>query len=525
MIKLIKLIYINLLSLLDYNKIIIANNNNVKSGYEYKPILLVILSIIYGYISYVLLTLLGKVVDDKTIILNIIFIFTTILSIVISIYCSNNTLYNSEDNDYLYSLPIKKNYIILSKLFNIYIKNILFILIFLISGLLAYNNYVKVDETISLIYFIIAIFIPIIPIIIASIISYIINYLKTKEDTKINFIIKISLLLILSLIVFLIFKYKSNNIETNLKNITKILSFIYPIYYLYKITINYNNLITLFIYIAIIIGPLHIFTKYLSNNYIRMCSILNGVKKTKKFIYPKTPQRTKFSGFMHKEYLTIINNKKYFNTSFRTSLTITIAMLIALLLININKIQEIELFNTYFNIFIPVLLSFVVCINSSTISSISIERENIELLKSYPISFNKILLAKYLIGFLFHLIFIIINALIITIFFRPVLFTIVMCYITPIISSLFANLLYLILDYKYPAKNEKSETNILNQRILSFIPPITGIIIGFTQLFLPIINNYKIVVLTHTLVLILLTIALIIYLIINNKKFYNNLNR
>ena len=50
MIKLIKLIYINLLSLLDYNKIIIASDNNVKSGYEYKPILIVILSIVYGYI-------------------------------------------------------------------------------------------------------------------------------------------------------------------------------------------------------------------------------------------------------------------------------------------------------------------------------------------------------------------------------------------------------------------------------------------------------------------------------------------
>ena len=150
---------------------------------------------------------------------------------------------------------------------------------------------------------------------------------------------------------------------------------------------------------------------------------------------------------------------------------------------------------------------------------------NQELLKSYPINFKKILLAKFLTGFFFHLIFIIINALIITIFFRPTLFTIIMCYITPIIASIFFNLLYLTLDYKYPAKNEKNETNIINQRILSFIPPIIGIIIGFTQLFLPILNNYVVVVLTHTVVLFILIIILFTYLIINNKKLYDNLTR
>lgn len=525
MIKLIKLIYINLLSLLDYNKIIIASNNNVKSGYEYKPILIVILSIVYGYISYVLLITLGNVINDKTIILNIIFIFTTILSLIISIYCATNTLYNSEDNEYLYSLPIKKNYIILSKLFNIYIKSILFIIIFLISGLLAYNNYVKVDETLSLIYLLIALFIPIIPIIIASIISFIINYIKTKEDKKINTIVTIIILLIISIIAFLIITNKSSNIETNLKVLTKILSYIYPIYYLYRITILHNNLITLFIYITLIIVLLHYFTKYLSKNYIRICSLLNGIKKIKKFEYPKIPKYSKLSTFIHKEYLTIMNDKKYFNTSFRTSISLTIALLLLLSLINIDKITEIENFNAYFNTFIPLLLSFMVCVNSSTISSISIERENLELLKSYPINFKKILLAKFLTGFFFHLIFIIINALIITIFFRPTLFTIIMCYITPIIASIFSNLLYLTLDYKYPAKNEKNETNIINQRILSFIPPIIGIIIGFTQLFLPILNNYVVVVLTHTVVLFILIIILFTYLIINNKKLYDNLTR
>jgi ABC-2 type transport system permease protein len=220
-----------------------------------------------------------------------------------------------------------------------------------------------------------------------------------------------------------------------------------------------------------------------------------------------------------------MHDKKYFNTSFRTSIFLTIALILALSIINIDKLTQIENFNAYFNIFIPLILSFMICVNSSTISSISIEMENLELLKTYPIKFRKILLAKFLTGFLFHLVFIIINALTITIFFRPTLFTIIMCYITPIIASIFSNLLYLLLDYKFHAKGEKSETNIINQRILSFIPPIVGIIIGFTQLFLPILNNYVVVVLTHTVVLFILIIVLFTYLIINNKKLYDNLTR
>ena len=262
MIKLIKLIYINLLSLLDYNKIIIANKNNVKSGYEYKPIIIIIISLLYGYISYTLLNHLGKGLSDKTILLNILFIINTIVSLIISIYCSISTLYNNSDNDLLFALPIEKKYIILSKLFNIYIKNILFIAIFSISSLLAYHNYDTLDETLILIVIIFTIMIPIIPIFISSIISYISNYINATNNKSIKVTIKTILTLTILLIAFIIYKNNLfNDLEILFKNISKITSYIYPLYYLYRITVINYNLLTLFIFIFISILLISILKK------------------------------------------------------------------------------------------------------------------------------------------------------------------------------------------------------------------------------------------------------------------------
>ena len=523
MIKLIKIIYINILSLLDYNKIVIANKSNVKSGSEYKPIIIIIVSILYGLLAYNILNGLGQVIQDKQLILEIIFIFTTILSFIISLYNCNNSLYKNADNDILFSMPIQKEHIILSKLFNIYIKNILFILIFAFVGLLAYNNFVPVDKALALIIFIISFTIPLIPIIVASIITYSENYIELKYTSILKNIIKLLFISLIVIVIYFSFKTRSNSIETTIKTIIYNLSYIYPINYLFKITVKNLNLLTLFLILFISISLTIIFVKYLAKNYIKMCSILGGIKKNQKRVYQYNSSSTKLTGLINKELNYLFNDKMYLGTSFKNSLIFTIFLILFIIVFGTKTLTTNEEFMDYFNILAPSLLSLMICINSSTISAISIERENIDTLKTLPINFSKVLLSKFLIGVIFNLFFITINELLIIIFIKPNTFSAVMCFLIPLLSSVFTNSFYLILDYKFPALSEKSENVILNQRLICFIPPITALLHILFPFIFPIIRKSKVLLLTQVTFLIFLIIICLIYLLINNKKLYNKL--
>ena len=54
MMKIIKLIYLNILGLFDINKIVVARSRGVVSSSEKKVVITTIISLLYGYIIYVI---------------------------------------------------------------------------------------------------------------------------------------------------------------------------------------------------------------------------------------------------------------------------------------------------------------------------------------------------------------------------------------------------------------------------------------------------------------------------------------
>ena len=523
MIKLIKLIYINLLSLLDYNKSEIAKANDIKSGYEYKPILLLILSGVYAYITYELINSLTLAVTDKTLILKMIFIINSILCLVIGVYNCKINFFSNKENEFLFSMPIEKSHIIISKLFNIYLKNILIITIFTASSLFAYNNAVSVDKTLLLISLVIIFITPIIPIIIASFLSFISNYIELKYSSIIRNLIKIFFLSILLLVVYIVFYSKDTSLDNTLNTIFTNISYIYPLNFLYNITIINSNLLTLLLLLLISIIILFLYTKNMSNNYIKYCSILSGISKNKNFTLKSCKKNNKLFGSMKKEFNCIFNNKLYLSSSTRFSLLFSIVIFVLLAVFDITPIKEYELFDAYFTVFAPTILSLVICINSSTISSISIEKDNIYNIKSFPINFKTVLLSKFLVGFILNLVFILFNFIIVLLFIKPSTFALYACLFFPIVAALFSNTLYLTLDYKFPYRDDNDDHKILNNRLVSFVPALTGICIGFLPLFFPIVRQYRIVLITHGVFIFILLIVCLIYLLINHKKMYNSL--
>ena len=182
--KLFKLIYVNLLSLFDINKIIIAREDGVKSNLEKRTILVALINVVYAYFLYVILNKL--VVTDKVVLLVIGFFVSTLLCFLSDISTVEQLIFRSDDTEFLFSYPITRTQILFSKLFTVYLKNLVGTALFMIVSLLSYyNSGGVVTDTLFVMVLLVSLTIPILPIIIATIISYVDDYYKTKTHNSI----------------------------------------------------------------------------------------------------------------------------------------------------------------------------------------------------------------------------------------------------------------------------------------------------------------------------------------------------
>ena len=170
--KLIKLIIVHIMGWLNYNNIVKEIESGVRGKHEIRTILVVIVSLFYGYFLYFLFNYLGVKLIDKTLIYLIGFIVSSIVCFYVSFIHVDPIIFKSEDSEYLFSLPLTKHQIIFSKLFSIYIRNLFYVLIVMIPCILAYAKLVTINETIVLLYIISCLCIPFIPILFSVLVYY-----------------------------------------------------------------------------------------------------------------------------------------------------------------------------------------------------------------------------------------------------------------------------------------------------------------------------------------------------------------
>ena len=204
--KFFRLVYINLLSLFDINKIAIAKKDGVKSNLENKNIITGFLLVAYIFIVYSIFSLFK--LNNCFLLFNLAYLAGSLFCLVMNVFVIEPLIFKNEDNDILFSLPLTRQQILFSKLFNVYLKNIFAVAVLMISaGIVFYNSGTSITDTQVLMIIIGSILIPIIPMIIATVIAYINDYFKIKMNN--NYLYKICkylLLVVLFIVIYLLFK-------------------------------------------------------------------------------------------------------------------------------------------------------------------------------------------------------------------------------------------------------------------------------------------------------------------------------
>lgn len=523
--KFIKLVRVKILELFDFNKIRVAREDGVKSNLELKTILVGIMAVVYGYILYKVFLTID--LENKFLILSIGYLISSLLCLFANLFIIEPVILKSNDSEMLFSLPVSRYQILFSKLFVVYLRNIVLVGIVMIASFLSYGYFVKdLSDTFVLMGILSTLLIPVGPIIFATVVVYGNQYFKIKSNN--NLLFKIGRLLVIGcFVMFLVWFFRDVRVE-NLNALLEMLvnkgHILYLMSFLFDSALSNENIWWFILQISSSVFFIYVYTLVISNHYLKIVSMLKGQKKKNDFVYKRKICLGSFWGFVRKELLGLFHNKFYLFNTIGMMVVFSVLLVFGLAVFNFEKFYEIENFKFYLNLYVPTLLAMLVTMSSSAIHSMSLEKKNIEMLRTMPVRMEKVVLAKWMTNVIVGSVFVFINGTAAWYYLELSKWSTLFSYLVPLVALMFVSLISVLLDYRFINTLEQDDNVILKQRVLGMIPTFLGLIIGIGPFFIPAYKKYNLLLGSYVLAMVIGMFICGLYLVVMRERLLENLN-
>ena len=309
------------------------------------------------------------------------------------------------------------------------------------------------------------------------------------------------------------------------------------IYYpvgLYVSLINKFNIVEFIKLLLVNIVPFVLFIILGSKLYFKIIfNFQNNFVRQKKYSKRNIfKQKKPITSLVSKELRRYLSSPVYmFNTSFGLILVVAISIILVIKGEDVfNYILQSYQINANISIYVCFyfLILFSTAMTSISSSSISLEKETINITKCLPIKEELILKSKILSCFIIELPFLLLGELIFFFYFKPNIFYIASIFLIGFIVILLSALIGLIVNLKYPKMNASNDTEVVKQSISSMISIFIGMglfvisIISFVYLS-KIFSTEKYIVL-HLVILSIINLVLYYILINYSVKDYRRIN-
>ena len=203
--KFLQVVKINILQSFSFTK---NNSSKLKSERQKKTLktfgVIAIVGYIMWYVYYLSKTLLPgfTAIGKPLYVIAFLFVICSFYVFFSNLFRIKNVLFDFKDYDLLMSLPIKRSSVIASKIVSLYIVNLIYTLIIMLPGYVAYVT--TLDMPNDLIFFLLLLTIPIIPILASSIVGIIITWITSffKNKNVGSYIVNLAVISIVLLISF-----------------------------------------------------------------------------------------------------------------------------------------------------------------------------------------------------------------------------------------------------------------------------------------------------------------------------------
>ncbi len=448
---------------------------------------------------------------------------TSLMILFTNIFKIDGTIFRYKDYDLLLSLPIDKKVIMLSKIITLYLSNLILVLAFMIPCYITYIINIDVNILFHLFYFITLLIIPLVPIIIATIIGSLMTIITSRMKKR-NF-----MKIIVSIAFFVGIMYLSMSSENanavDMANIGKSLvnnfNNFYPLVNVYNNIIMNNSLFSLFIFILIPAVLFYLYLIIMSKFYNRINSNLLSVSVKKEKVVMKNVSSTPLIAIYKKELKRLFSSANYFmNTALGSVLQILFTGYI--IIFGADKISvlfTVENIDEFLKL-CPLILCIFCSLNCTTHSSISLEGNNLWIIKSLPVNPMTIYFAKILVNLTIIIPPALITGIALGIFLKVSMATLILMVILPILYGSLVSFIGLFLNILYPDFTWNNEIKPIKQSLPSFLSIMIGMIIAVVPLAIPVTIDATIyMVIIGFIVLILNIIMYNIIRTVGVKKF------
>ena len=457
-----------------------------------RPILFII--ILVGLLSFGLSFLYNFIFimmihDGGLPIENGILLFASFASMMIFISSINQarSIYIGDDYELLASLPIKKRDIISSKIFNLYIVEFLFSMVFMVPNgiiIVAFSHNVGL----MMISFMLAIVVPIVPIAIASLLSLLITMAtaRFKYGNIISFVFYALFIAAISLLGF-VMRSTDPTVIVNMSNVVKWFN---PSLLILELAFS-QSMLFLLVFVGANILLLLVTILVFALLFDQLHTLVTSIRMKNVYVRKELKIQNEFKSLLSLEFKRLVNTKMYFINAIMGPLMAMI--MIPLGVFSTLKIKEDpNAIEYYYKVIVPAAIAtsmWVFSMSNPSASSISIEGKTFWISKTLPISLKKYMYAKLLLTYIIYIPSSIIVSTIIVVFFHFDALGIITSYLLPLVFILASGLIGLICNVKHPKFKWRNEQEVCKNSAA----------VGFTMLWGSIVS---LGVGTHLIVLI-----------------------
>ena len=391
--------------------------------------------------------------------------FSSFLTLMMSVYDSQNQYYKNKDYDMLASMPIKTWSIITAKYLSSYFVSFFYGFIITFPAYVIYFIFCPIT-ILAIIYAVLSFFfIPTFTQIVGSIIAYLISLITFKMKNKKIFTNILTIIFSIVLVVFIYFANStfmqelfSDGIPLWLKIILPHVSFLFNAF-------TIGSFLQFLAFLGITSAFALISVSILTLGYKKINSNLisnNGKKNKKALVY--SSDRT-FLTLIKKEARTFFNSPSYFiNGLMGPIMVIVLAVTMSL--------GAGEIYGTFESFSTDLFVIMYVCFSSMCLgigtpssSSITIEGKKLYILKSLPISYKTLITSKLTFNILLSLPFVLIGSTIFVIIAPCSIGEIFLIYLVPLVSILLFSGLGLLTNLKWQRLDWINESQAVKQGI------------------------------------------------------------
>lgn len=415
------------------------------------------------------------------------------------------SIFTGKDYEMLKTMPIKKRDIIAAKLFNLYLIETVYASIFILPCALFTAIYSKnyLYLPFGLVYSLLIVGLPIIlSALLSAIISIVFDRFKLKN--VITIILYLAFFVCIFMISFMLQTDETEELVAMFDNTGKVLSYINPTIYLFKLTFTSN-----YLYILVFIGAsllsLMLGILFIALLFDKVYDAINAIRSNVRYVRKDVATRGQFKSLLILEAKRLFSSKMYLiNCLSSVVMAIILAVMLGFgSLDNLVSVIDVKKYGYAFSL-LPI---FCLGVCTASAASISIEGKNLWLVKTLPINYHKWLNAKLLLSLLISLIGSLISSIIIIMILKPNVISIISLIVIPTSFAIMATVFGLFVNLHYNRFNWNNEREVVkNSASVSialfadwgFTILIAGLLIG-----LSFVNIYLAIILTVVIILLL----------------------